>query len=78
MKKYIPLTLGLIVWMALAIVIQTQARQLSGDSVPTIILALLFGAISGGVGVLIICLLLPRRRCPKCCRALPRFRKPPR
>jgi len=76
MKKYIPLTLGLIAWGALSAVIQIQARNLFGDSIPTMAHALLFGAISGGGGVLIICLLSRRRHCPKCRTALPRFRKP--
>ena len=38
--------------------------------------AMIVGGITGGLAVLLLALLLPRKFCPKCNAALPRFRKP--
>lgn len=42
----------------------------------TLLTAALIGGISGGVAVLLLGLLLPRKSCPKYEAPLPRFRKP--
>lgn len=34
------------------------------------------GGIAGGLAVIALAFLLPRKSCPKCKAALPRFRKP--
>jgi len=36
----------------------------------------LIGGIAGGLAVLAVACLLPRKSCPKCSTLLPRFRKP--
>ena len=36
----------------------------------------IFCALIGGLGVPIIALLMPRRKCPNCGELFPRFRKP--
>ncbi|WP_145974343.1 hypothetical protein [Stenotrophomonas pictorum] len=38
--------------------------------------AMLVGGVAGGLGVLLLGLLMPRKSCPKCDAVLPRFRKP--
>ena len=38
--------------------------------------AMIVGGIAGGLAVLLLGLLMPRKFCPKCNAALPRFRKP--
>ena len=38
--------------------------------------AMIVGGISGGLAVLLLALLIPRKFCPKCNTVLPRFRKP--
>lgn len=40
------------------------------------ILSIMIGGIAGGLAVLAVGLLLPRRSCPNCRALLPRFRKP--
>lgn len=42
----------------------------------TLLTPILIAGISGGVAVLLLALLLPRKSCPKCEAPLPRFRKP--
>jgi len=41
-----------------------------------LISAMIIGGITGGGAVLLFGLLMPRKSCPKCNTALPRFRKP--
>lgn len=36
----------------------------------------IIGAIAGGVGVLVVGLVMPARKCPQCATRLPKFRKP--
>jgi ssDNA-binding Zn-finger/Zn-ribbon topoisomerase 1 len=36
----------------------------------------LFGAIAGGLGVLVYALIVPAKKCPDCGTPLPKFRKP--
>ena len=38
--------------------------------------AMIAGGLAGGLGVLMLGLLMPRRSCPSCNTTLPRFRKP--
>lgn len=42
----------------------------------SLIPAMVVGGVAGGLGVLLVALLMPRRSCPECNTALPRFRKP--
>ena len=42
----------------------------------TLLTPVIIGGIAGGVFVLLLALLLPRKSCPKCDTPLPRFRKP--
>jgi hypothetical protein len=36
----------------------------------------LIGAVAGGVAVLLLALLQPRRKCPDCATVMPKFRAP--
>jgi hypothetical protein len=38
--------------------------------------AMIIGGVAGGLAVLLLAVLMPRKFCPKCKAALPRFRKP--
>ena len=38
--------------------------------------AVIIGGIAGGLAVVLVGLLIPRKSCPKCQSLLPRFRKP--
>lgn len=38
--------------------------------------AMIVGGVAGGLAVLLLAVLMPRKSCPKCNTALPRFRKP--
>ena len=40
------------------------------------IVGAIVGGLAGGVAVLLIALLLPRRKCPDCGEPLPKFRSP--
>jgi hypothetical protein len=36
----------------------------------------LIGGVAGGMAVLVLAMVAPRKKCPKCGEPLPRFRKP--
>jgi hypothetical protein len=38
--------------------------------------ALMVGGVAGGLAVVVIALLIPRKSCPECHSLLPRFRRP--
>lgn len=38
--------------------------------------AMIIGGVAGGLAVLLLGLLVPRKSCPRCNTSLPRFRKP--
>jgi len=42
----------------------------------TLLTSGLVGGIAGGLAVLLLAFLLPRKSCPRCKTLLPRFRKP--
>ncbi|WP_313494679.1 hypothetical protein [Stenotrophomonas sp.] len=42
----------------------------------TLLTSALVGGIAGGLAVLLLAFLIPRKTCPKCKTLLPRFRKP--
>ena len=42
----------------------------------TLLTAAVVGGVAGGLAVLVLGLLIPRKSCPSCRTALPRFRKP--
>ena len=42
----------------------------------TLLTSGLVGGIAGGLAVLLLAFLIPRKTCPKCKTLLPRFRKP--
>ena len=37
---------------------------------------IIIGAVAGGVGVVVLALLTPARKCPRCAAPLPKLRKP--
>ena len=58
-----------------------QQPSNTGEEIMDIVLVgvigtLLISGIAGGLAVLVVALLLPRKSCPRCGTQLPRFRKP--